>query len=72
VAIIKAEAKHPESGKMVKLHTATERLAAARMLLEFLKAKPATKVQVTVARAEDFLEALLIDHVPDQITHNPG
>jgi hypothetical protein len=67
VAILKAEAKHPETGKMVKIEKTSDRLAAARLLLDFLKTKPATKVQATVVRAEDFLEALVIDHIPEQI-----
>jgi hypothetical protein len=36
-----------------------ERLAAARLVLDFCKQKPASKSDVTVSKAEDFLQALL-------------
>lgn len=35
------------------------RLAAAKLILEFTKEKPSTKSEVTVQRAEDFLESIL-------------
>lgn len=35
------------------------RLAAAKLILEFTKEKPSTKSEVTVAKAEDFLESIL-------------
>lgn len=36
-----------------------DRLAAAKLILEFTKEKPSTKSEVTVAKAEDFLESIL-------------
>lgn len=42
-------------------YQARERLAAARLVLDFTKAKPASKQEVTVKRAEDFLAALAGD-----------
>jgi len=38
-----------------------ERLAAARLVLDFTKQKPASKNELSVSRAEQFLEALIID-----------
>ena len=38
-----------------------ERLAAARLVLDFTKQKPASKSEVAVAKAEDFLASLLTD-----------
>lgn len=38
-----------------------ERLAAARLVLDFTKSKPATKSDVSISRAEDFLASLLND-----------
>lgn len=38
-----------------------ERLAAARLVLDFTKQKPASKAEVAVSKAEDFLAALLIE-----------
>ena len=37
-----------------------ERLAAARLVLDFTKSKPATKSDVTIGKAEDFLASLLV------------
>ncbi len=43
-----------------------ERLAAARLVLDFTKSKPANKSDVTISKAEDFLAALLQeDEQPD-------
>lgn len=36
-----------------------ERLAAARLVLDFTKSKPASKSDVSISRAEDFLTSLL-------------
>ena len=38
-----------------------ERLAAARLVLDFTKSKPATKSDVSISRAEDFLASLLTE-----------
>lgn len=38
---------------------AHNRLSAAKLVLEYTKEKPSTKSEVTVQRAEDFLEAVL-------------
>ena len=38
-----------------------ERLAAARLVLDFTKSKPATKSEVSIGKAEDFLAALVIE-----------
>lgn len=37
-----------------------EKLGAAKLLLEYCKAKPAAKQEVSLTRAEDFLSALLV------------
>lgn len=37
------------------------RLAAARLVLDFTKAKPAQKQELTISKAEDWLEAVVID-----------
>jgi hypothetical protein len=43
-----------------------ERLAAARLVLDFTKSKPASKSDVSISRAEDFLATLLQeDEQPD-------
>lgn len=39
--------------------TARDRLAAAKLVLDFTKEKPSTKQEVTVQRAEDFLAAIM-------------
>ena len=36
-----------------------ERLAAARLVLDFTKSKPASKSDVSISKAEDFLASLL-------------
>ena len=36
-----------------------ERLAAARLILDFCKSKPASKQEVTIGKAEEFLASLL-------------
>lgn len=38
-----------------------ERLAAARLVLDFTKSKPATKSDVSIHKAEDFLASLLVE-----------
>jgi hypothetical protein len=38
-----------------------ERLAAARLVLDFTKQKPASKNELSVSRAEQFLEALIVE-----------
>ena len=38
-----------------------ERLAAARLVLDFTKSKPAAKSDVSIHKAEDFLASLLIE-----------
>lgn len=45
-----------------------ERLAAARLVLDFTKSKPASKSDVSIHKAEDFLASLLIE---DEITDEP-
>ena len=45
-----------------------ERLAAARLVLDFTKSKPASKSDVAIHRAEDFLASLLIE---DEISDDP-
>ena len=38
-----------------------ERVAAARLVLDFTKQKPASKSELAVSKAEDFLSSLLED-----------
>ena len=38
-----------------------ERLAAARLVLDFTKSRPASKSEVTIGKAEEFLASLLTD-----------
>ena len=38
-----------------------DRLTAARMVLDFTKTKPISKSEVTIGKAEAFLESLLAD-----------
>lgn len=45
-----------EKGKA--LYTIRDRLAANRQVLDFAKGKPSTKIEATVAKAEDFLAIL--------------
>ena len=42
-----------------------ERLAAARLVLDFTKQKPVAKSEVTVGKAEEFLASLLTDEPDD-------
>lgn len=42
-----------------KVDPTRERLNAAKLVLEFTKSKPASKVEATVTKAEDFLAALV-------------
>jgi len=42
-----------------------ERLAAARLVLDFTKSKPVSKSEVAVAKAEDFLASLLTEDEED-------
>jgi|TARA_R100000951_G_scaffold65858_1_gene55596 hypothetical protein len=44
-----------------------ERLAAARLVLDFTKSKPATKSDVSISKAEDFLASLLTEE--EEQTH---
>lgn len=54
--------------EIMRLEGATrERLAAARLVLDFTKSKPATKSDVSISKAEDFLASLLTeDEQPDE------
>tara|TARA_R110000764_G_scaffold17111_6_gene47123 strand:- start:8345 stop:8821 length:477 start_codon:yes stop_codon:yes gene_type:complete len=45
-----------------------DRLAAARLVLDFTKQKPVTKSDVTVGKAEDFLAGLLAEEEHGQTT----
>ena len=47
-----------------------DRLAAARLVLDFTKQKPVTKSDVTVGKAEDFLAGLLAEEEHGQTTEN--
>lgn len=38
-----------------------ERLAAARLVLDFTRSKPAAKQEVTIGKAEEFLSSLLVE-----------
>ena len=40
---------------------ARERLAAARLVLDFTKSRPAATQEVTIGKAEEFLSSLLVD-----------
>ena len=42
-----------------------ERLAAARLVLDFTKSRPAAKQEVTIGKAEEFLSSLLVDDGPE-------
>ena len=42
-----------------------ERLAAARLVLDFTKQKPASKSEVAVSKAEDFLASLIEEDGPE-------
>ena len=43
-----------------------ERLAAARLVLDFTKSRPASKSEVTIGKAEEFLASLLTDEEEDE------
>ena len=45
-----------------------ERLAAARLVLDFTKSRPASKSEVTIGKAEEFLESLLTEDESGQET----
>ena len=45
-----------------------ERLAAARLVLDFTKTKPVAKSEVTIGKAEEFLSSLLEDDEPETPT----
>jgi len=59
IEVVRSKATDPLTGKQDYLYPVTERLKAAKMVLEWTKAKPAAKSEVTIARAEDFLEGLV-------------
>lgn len=42
-----------------------ERLAAARLVLDFTKTRPVAKSEVTIGKAEEFLASLLDDNEPE-------
>ena len=42
-----------------------ERLAAARLVLDFTKTKPVAKSEVTIGKAEEFLASLFDDNEPE-------
>jgi hypothetical protein len=58
IEIVRAKAKDPLRDGQDYLYSAGDRLKAAKLVLEFTKAKPAAKNDVTIRRAEDFLEDL--------------
>ena len=45
-----------------------ERLAAARLVLDFTKTKPAAKQEVSINKAEDFLDSLLEESKDEEET----
>ena len=45
-----------------------DRLTAARMVLDFTKTKPAAKSEVTIGKAEAFLESLLVSDTEEEQT----
>lgn len=49
-----------------------ERLAAARLVLDFCRSKPASKSDVTVGKAEDFLASLLLQEEEQPNDHTDG
>ncbi len=55
---VAVECLNAENDEGVPLHPMRERLAAGRFLADFLKSKPASKVEATVTRPEDFLALL--------------
>jgi hypothetical protein len=58
IEVVLAKAPDPLRDGMDYLHPVGERLKAAKLVLEFTKAKPAAKNEVTIKRAEDFPEDL--------------
>jgi hypothetical protein len=57
IEVVRAKAEDA-NGRRDYLYGVADRLKAAKLVLEFTKAKPATKNEVTIQRAEDFLEGL--------------
>ena len=49
----------------VPLYRASDRISAAKVVLDFTKQKPASKVDATVTKAEDFLAAVVADMKAD-------
>ena len=45
-----------------------ERVAAARLVLDFTKSKPSAKSEVSISKAEDFLASLMTDEEDGQET----
>ena len=45
-----------------------DKLTAARMVLDFTKTKPVSKSEVTVGKAEAFLESLLVSDTEEEQT----
>ena len=48
-----------------------ERLAAARLVLDFTKSRPAAKQEVTIGKAEEFLSSLLVNDDGPETTEGP-
>jgi hypothetical protein len=57
IEVVRARAEDAK-GRNDFLYGVGDRLKAAKLVLEYTKAKPATKTEVTIQRAEDFLEGL--------------
>ena len=49
-----------------------ERLAAARLVLDFCRSKPASRSDVTIGKAEDFLASLLTTTNEEEQVHDDG
>ena len=49
-----------------------DRLAAARLVLDFTKAKPAQKTELTVNKAEEWLAAVTADNVKEADQSDAG
>jgi hypothetical protein len=49
-----------------------DRLTAARMVLDFTKTKPAAKSEVTIGKAEAFLESLLVADTEEEQADDDG
>jgi hypothetical protein len=56
--VVRSKAKDPLRDGEDYVYPVAERLKAAKLVLEFTKAKPAAKNELTIQRAEDFLEDL--------------